>query len=149
VQPLLSPNAGTRSGQPAPYLQDAAASEQIQPGLIHDAWVGWQYELPSEDDRISPSKGIQKPESVASRSDRVVAEFRVQSASEAAMRVSEAVALAELQAYAEQTRGVLVTRHGFDAFSVSLSSMVPFGLTIERDVAQSSPSAQRSAFNMN
>lgn len=72
-------------------------------------------------------------QNIAMRSDRVISEFRVESASEAVIRLGQAVAEAELEAHAEQTRGVVVMRHDFDHFSVVLSSMVPFGVTIEQD----------------
>lgn len=118
-----------------PHDRDTAVLNQDQPALVHSAWAGWQYEVPVEQDVVQPSRSVREVQDLPGRSDRVIAEFRVKSADEAATRVSEAVALAELEAYAEQTRGVLVTRHDFDLFSVALSSLVPFGVTAEHDSA--------------
>ena len=105
---------------------------KLSPAIINAPWAGWQYEVPADED-TAYSDGFEAVHEKAGRTDRVIAEFRVKSAGEAVTRVSEAVALAELEAYAEQARGVLVTRHDFDLFTVSLSSMVPFGVTVERD----------------
>ena len=121
--------------QLAPSLQnsDAAVLNQRPPALVHSAWAGWHHEVPAEENVIPLFESARAAEDLVSRSDRVIAEFRIESAAEAATRVSDAVVLAELEAYAEATRGVLVTRHDFDFFSVALSSSVPFGVTIERD----------------
>jgi hypothetical protein len=156
VRPKLSAETGTCAGQPVPCLQKqgSAVPAQREPTFIHDAWAGWRFELPTENDTRLPCTGVQELENTALRRDRVIAEFRVESAQEATIRVSEAVALAEMEAYAEQTRGVLITRHDFGVFSISLSSMVPFGITMEQDVAPSTrrpgfPPAQHSTFNVN
>lgn len=67
--------------------------------------------------------------------NRVIADFRVSSASEARNMLAAAVTDAEREAFADKTAGVLVTRHDFDRFSVALSSVVPFGVTVEHDFA--------------
>jgi hypothetical protein len=120
-----------------PYPQDQGDSvfNRQHSALVHVPWAGWQPEIPGDEGRISRPESVREVDYPAGRADRVMAEFRVKSAGEAAMRVSEAVALAELEAYAEQTRGVLVRRHDFDLFSIALSSMVPFGVTLEEDSA--------------
>jgi hypothetical protein len=107
--------------------------QHLPASIIHPAWAGWQYEVPSEEDSVSLLGSARGALQEGAPEDRLIAEFRVNSGDEAAVRVSEAVAMAELEAYAEQKRGVLVTRHDFDLFSVALSSMVPFGLTVEQD----------------
>lgn len=47
-------------------------------------------------------------------------------------QLDAAVAIAREQAMPEGRRGILVTRHGPDAFTVALSDDVPFGLTREQ-----------------
>lgn len=46
-------------------------------------------------------------------------------------RLDEAVAGAREQAMRDRRQGILVTRHSPGAFTVSLSDLVPFGLTRE------------------
>jgi hypothetical protein len=46
-------------------------------------------------------------------------------------RLDEAVCVALSQAMLERSRGILVTRHRHDFFTVALSESVPFGLTLE------------------
>ncbi len=46
-------------------------------------------------------------------------------------RLDEAVAIAMTWATQEGRRGILVTRHDRDSFTVALSDAVPFGLTRE------------------
>lgn len=46
-------------------------------------------------------------------------------------QLDEAVASARMKAMTEGLRGILVTRLGFDTFSVALSDDVPFGQTRE------------------
>jgi hypothetical protein len=46
--------------------------------------------------------------------------------------LDEAVATALTQAMHEGRRGILVTQHDNDSFTVDLSDAVPFGLTRER-----------------
>lgn len=47
-------------------------------------------------------------------------------------QLDEAVTVARARAMRERCRGILVTRHGHDSFTVALSDTVPFGLTRER-----------------
>lgn len=47
-------------------------------------------------------------------------------------RLDEAVAIAMNQAMHTGRRGILITRHSYDFFTVALSHDVPFGLTRER-----------------
>lgn len=121
VQHLVSHFNQNHSDQPHP-------SSYAHATLVHAPWAGWQYEVPAEED--CEMHGQSEP------SHRVIAEFRVSSASEASWRVSQAVAVAELEAYAERNGGVLVTRHDFHVYSVALSSVVPFGVTIEQDATR-------------
>ncbi|AOT02556.1 hypothetical protein [Arthrobacter sp. U41] len=46
--------------------------------------------------------------------------------------LDEAVTAARERAMRERCRGILVTRHGPNCFTVELSETVPFGLTRER-----------------
>lgn len=46
-------------------------------------------------------------------------------------RLDEAVAVARTRAMQEGRRGILVTRHNHESFTVALSDAVPFGLTRE------------------
>jgi hypothetical protein len=46
-------------------------------------------------------------------------------------QLDEAVATTRTKAMHERRRGILVTRHGYDTFTVDLSDAVPFGLTRE------------------
>lgn len=48
-------------------------------------------------------------------------------------RLNEAVAIVRTAAMQDGLHGILVTRHNFDSFTVSLSEDVPFGLTREHD----------------
>jgi hypothetical protein len=48
-------------------------------------------------------------------------------------QLDNAVTVARARAMRERRRGILVTRHGHDSFTVALSDTVPFGLTRERD----------------
>ncbi|MDQ0823736.1 hypothetical protein QFZ69_004682 [Arthrobacter sp. V1I7] len=42
--------------------------------------------------------------------------------------------LAQEQALKEGVRGILVTRHGPNSFTVALSADVPYGTTLEREI---------------
>lgn len=46
-------------------------------------------------------------------------------------QLDAAVATAREQAMRERDRGILVTRHALDTFTIELSAEVPFGLTVE------------------
>lgn len=46
-------------------------------------------------------------------------------------QLDEAVTVARTKAMHERRRGILVTRHDYDSFTVALSDAVPFGLTRE------------------
>jgi hypothetical protein len=46
-------------------------------------------------------------------------------------QLDEAVSVAIARAMHERRRGILVTRHDHDSFTVALSNAVPFGLTRE------------------
>lgn len=46
-------------------------------------------------------------------------------------QLDAAVAVARTRAMREGRRGILVTRHAYDSFTVALSDDVPFGLTLE------------------
>ncbi|MEY9776290.1 hypothetical protein [Arthrobacter sp. MW3 TE3886] len=69
--------------------------------------------------------------------DQIIADFRVEGRTEMEEKLSAAVGAARQQA-AGCKRGVLVTRHEFDHFSVSLTPQVPFGLIREHDHASRS-----------
>lgn len=47
--------------------------------------------------------------------------------------LDEAVELVTALAIHERRRGVLVTRHGYGCFSVTLCDSVPYGMTHERE----------------
>jgi hypothetical protein len=66
--------------------------------------------------------------------NQVIADFRVESRTEMDEKLdAAAAAAARIEAFSGQTRGVLVTRHDFDRFSIALSPDVPFGLIREHD----------------
>jgi hypothetical protein len=46
-------------------------------------------------------------------------------------QLDQAVSYAKTEAMIERPRGILVTRHSFESFSVALSDAVPFGETRE------------------
>jgi hypothetical protein len=46
-------------------------------------------------------------------------------------QLEEAVSVAKTRALREGRRGILVSRHDFDSFTVALSDAVPFGITRE------------------
>jgi hypothetical protein len=50
-------------------------------------------------------------------------------------RLNEAEAVARTRAMQEGRQGILVTRHGYNSFTVALSDAVPFGLTYEHRTA--------------
>lgn len=50
-------------------------------------------------------------------------------------KLDEAVAVAKDAALRERSRGILVTRHHSDTFTVELSSAVPFGTTRESSLS--------------
>lgn len=47
-------------------------------------------------------------------------------------QLDEAVEIARAKAMQERRQGILVTRRGYDLFTVGLSDTVPFGLTREQ-----------------
>jgi hypothetical protein len=63
----------------------------------------------------------------------IIADFRVEDATEIQDKLDAAVGAAKQQAVIDSIGGILVTRHDFDHFSVSLSHDVPFGFTLEQD----------------
>jgi hypothetical protein len=65
----------------------------------------------------------------------VIADFIANNKTERDEKLDMAVASARIDASTDGTRGILVTRHDFSHFSVSLSPNVPFGLTHEHDCA--------------
>ncbi|MFJ5695127.1 hypothetical protein ACIP9X_14935 [Arthrobacter sp. NPDC093125] len=65
---------------------------------------------------------------------QIVADFRVEGRTEMEEKLNAAVGAARQQA-SECKRGVLVTRHDFHHFSVSLTPQVPFGFIRENDRA--------------
>jgi hypothetical protein len=50
------------------------------------------------------------------------------------LELNAAVAIAQERAVVDGGKGILVTRHSLDSFSVTLSDKVPFGLTQELDL---------------
>lgn len=64
---------------------------------------------------------------------QIIADFRVQQKAELYEKINAAVAAAISDGIVECTRGILVTRHNHDHFSVALSPSVPFGLIHEQD----------------
>jgi hypothetical protein len=67
--------------------------------------------------------------------DVLIADFVVATAEERDFELNRALASAEFQASMDRTLGVVVTRHDFCRFSVSLTADVPYGTIHERDQA--------------
>jgi hypothetical protein len=65
--------------------------------------------------------------------NQVIANVRIASRTEMDETLDAAIAAAQSEALADRDRGVLVTRHDFDSFSIALSPDVPFGLIREHD----------------
>jgi len=65
--------------------------------------------------------------------DTITADFHVSSARERDEKLASAVARAKAQALANPGPGILVTRHHYSHFTVSLTSAVPFGYINEQD----------------
>lgn len=66
----------------------------------------------------------------------LIADFVVATPEERDHELAKALAAAKFKAGMYGELGVLVTRHDFCRFSVSLSPAVPFGSIYERDYAQ-------------
>ena len=64
---------------------------------------------------------------------QIIADFKVEQKAELYEKLDAAVGAAQRDALADGARGVLVTRHNFDHFSIALSPDVPFGLVYEDD----------------
>lgn len=64
---------------------------------------------------------------------QVIAHFKIEQKAEMYEKLDAAVGAAQRDAFADGARGVLVTRHDFDHFSIALSTEVPFGLVYEDD----------------
>lgn len=64
-----------------------------------------------------------------------IADFVVASVQERDFELERALATAKFRASMDRKRGVVVTRHDFCRFSVSLSTDVPYGSIHERDQA--------------
>lgn len=60
-------------------------------------------------------------------------------------QLDEAISIARATAMNEGRRGILVTRFGFDSFSVALSNEVPFGETREYQDWQNADASLHSA----
>ncbi|WP_251036841.1 hypothetical protein [Arthrobacter sp. ISL-28] len=67
--------------------------------------------------------------------DVLIADFVVATAEERDFELDRALATAQFQASMDRTLGVVVTRHDFCRFSVSLTADVPYGTIHERDQA--------------
>lgn len=52
-------------------------------------------------------------------------------------QLEEAMATARSAAMQDGRHGILVTRHTYDSFTISLSDAVPFGLTREQNLGES------------
>lgn len=82
-------------------------------------------------------------------SEQKIAEFRASSRTEMERKLQIAMGEAFHRARVDRTRGVLLTRHGFDHFSVPLSRNVPFGSIHEDDqVTRNQRSASRTKYAM-
>ncbi len=68
--------------------------------------------------------------------DKLVADFIADTPAERDDELTKALSVATLKAEAEGNVGILVTRHNFRRFSVSLSPAVPHGFIHERDHVQ-------------
>lgn len=62
-------------------------------------------------------------------------EITISHANDLAPRLNHEVALAEEEAIVRRTGGVRVTRHEYSRYTVEVTGEVPFGLTLERDLA--------------
>lgn len=67
---------------------------------------------------------------------QIIADLKVERKAELYDRLDDAVAAAHTVARADGTHGILVTRHDFGHFSVTLTPDVPFGLVQEDDQAR-------------
>lgn len=63
----------------------------------------------------------------------LIADFVVTTTEERDFELSKALATAKFQAATIGKLGILVTRHDFSRFSVSLTPTVPYGVIHERD----------------
>lgn len=63
----------------------------------------------------------------------LIADFIVRTPEERDTELAQALVTAETQAAQTGKLGVLVTRHDFSRFSVTLTETVPYGITQERD----------------
>jgi hypothetical protein len=68
---------------------------------------------------------------------RIIADLHVQSPADKETQLTLALGTAIKAATAEKTCGVLVTRHHYTKFTVSLSPTVPYGQTHELDLTPS------------
>ncbi|XAS69937.1 hypothetical protein VUN82_12445 [Micrococcaceae bacterium Sec5.1] len=57
-----------------------------------------------------------------------------QSTTEISDSINTAVEMARDHSMTEGWQGIIVTRHGPDMYTVNLSSDVPYGVTVERDL---------------
>lgn len=69
----------------------------------------------------------------------LIADFVVTTPQERDYELSRALTTARFKADMSRTLGILVTRHDFSRFSVSLTSAVPYGAIHERDNARRQP----------
>ena len=72
----------------------------------------------------------------------LIAHFVVATREERDTELARALVTAKIEAAATGKHGVLITRHDFSRFSVSLSQTVPYGIIHERDYAQADVSRQ-------
>lgn len=68
---------------------------------------------------------------------RIIADLQVQNPADKETQLTLALQTAINAAKAEKTCGVLVTRHHYARYTVTLSPTVPFGQTQELDLAPS------------
>jgi hypothetical protein len=66
---------------------------------------------------------------------QIIADFKVDHKAELYEKLDAAVAAAHTDALTDGKQGVLMTRHDFGHFSVTLSPNVPFGIIQEDDQA--------------
>jgi hypothetical protein len=59
-----------------------------------------------------------------------------ESPTEIADSINTAVEMARDHSVSDGWKGILLTRHGPDMYTVNLSADVPYGVTVERDVQQ-------------
>ncbi len=109
--------------------------EGFPPGLSFSAtWDGcWHHESGLDDSGSQGAEIIRSPEGTAGAevSSELIIKIVAKDRSNLNQQLDRAVTTVQAQAIGEGRRGILITRHSHDTFSVALSEAVPFGQTLE------------------